>query len=232
MSKDNYWYPRDMDEKAAWHANWNAQLPSVATKYNIAAATLAEVAADDAWIQYWVQSRHAADALDQQLTKYFNTIATGEETEQPPDPIKFELPGGAPGEVAPGIKARTRTLANHIKNHMAYSEADGELLGIVADEEAAPAVEMLDAEFELRTLAGFALEAKFPKKGMDAMRFETRRKGGNWQPSAVLVSSPGTFTVEPTAPATAEQIEVRAVLLRKNQPAGNYSTIHVALIAP
>jgi hypothetical protein len=181
---------------------------------------------------FTAQSRHAADALDQQLTKYFNTIATGSETEQPPDPIKFELPGGAPGEVAPGIKARTQEIANHIKNHMAYSEADGELLGIVADEEEAPAVETLNAEFDLRTLAGFALEATFSKQGMDAIRFEARRKGGNWQLAAVLVSSPGAFTVEPTAPGTAEQIEIRAVLLRKNQPVGNYSNIHVALVAP
>ncbi|MDQ3798454.1 MAG: hypothetical protein M3384_03295 [Acidobacteriota bacterium] len=46
------------------------------------------------------------------------------------------------------------------------------------------------------------------------------------------MSSPGTFTIEPTAPGTAEQIEARAMLLRKNQPVGNYSNIYVVHVAP
>jgi hypothetical protein len=231
MAQNDYWYPRGMNERAAWHANWNIQLAAVAPKYNIVPATLAQQTADNDWIQYWVQARHTADALSQQLTKYFNRIATGSENEEPPEVIKFELPSGVPAEVPPGIRARVQEIANHIKGHMAYSEADGELLGIVADEDGEPAIELLIAEFTLRTLANFSLEATFSKKGMDAMRYEARHKGGNWQLAAILTNSPGTFAVEPTTPGTAEQIEVRAVLLQKNQPVGNYSTIHVALIA-
>jgi hypothetical protein len=232
MAKNDYWYPRGMNERAAWHANWVIQLEPVIDKYNIAPAKLTQATADNEWMQYWVQARHVADALSEQLSKYFNAIATGNQNEAPPETVKFELPGGVPADVPPGIRARAQELAAHIKGHMNYSEADGELLGIVGDKQAEPALELLTAEFTLRTLANFGLEASFSKQGMDGIRFETRRKGGNWQMAAVLMSSPGTFSVEPTTPAVAEQIEVRAVLLRKNQPVGNYSTIHVALIAP
>lgn len=232
MSDSDYWYPRNMDAKAAWHANWNAQLPTLAAKYNIIPARLAQVTADNDWVQYWVAARHTADALSQQLTKYFSTIAIGSENAEPPEQVKFELLPDPPLQVAPGIKARVQELVTHIKGHMAYSEADGELLGIVSDESVEQAVELLTAAFSLRMLPGFELEATFNKQGMGGMRFETRRKSGNWQLATILISSPGAFAVEPTTPATAEQIEVRAILLQKNQPVGNYSDIKTALIAP
>lgn len=77
------WYPRNMDGLAAWHANWAAQLPGLAAKYGISAPVLTQVAADNDWIQYWVQARHKADNLKQQLTKYFNNIAGNDETVEP-----------------------------------------------------------------------------------------------------------------------------------------------------
>jgi hypothetical protein len=232
MAGNKYWYPTDIDEKAAWHANWNNQLPNFAAKYNIIPTTLATVAADNTWMQYWVMARHTADALSEQLTKYFNTLATGSENAEAPEPVNFALPDDPPSQVKPGIKARVQEIATHIKGHMNYSEADGELLGIVSDESKEQAVELLTAEFSLRRLPDFELEASFNRHGMDSMRCEVRHKGGNWQMATILTSSPGTFAVEPTTPDTAEQIEVRAILLKKNQPIGNYSDIKTALIAP
>lgn len=232
MAKDNYWYPRDIDERAAWHANWNAQLPNFTAKYNIAADKMTQAAADNDWIQYWVAARHTADAIGEQLTKFFNTIATGDEADEPPKAINFALPPDPPAQVAPGIKARTQEIANHIKGNMAYAEADGELLGIVGDKQEPQTAEFLTADFTLRTLANYNLEATFSRNGKDAARFEIRHKGGNWQLATILTSSPGTFDVAPAAPGAAEQIEVRAILVENNQPVGNYSTIHVALIAP
>lgn len=226
------WYPQGADSRAAWHANWAAQLPALATKYGIAAAATTQVAADNTWMQYWVQARHDADQLKQQLTKYFNEIGGSDPSLDPPAPIDFTLQGTAPAEVPPGIEFRTREIARQIKGHASYATADGELLGIVSPKETNGDLSELTPEFTLKTLANFELEATFKKQGMDALKFEVRHKGGNWQMAAFLLTSPGTFAVVPAAAGVAEQIEVRAVYLQKNNPVGNFSDAKSAFIAP
>ena len=90
----------------------------------------------------------------------------------------------------------------------------------------------ITADFKIRTMPGFALEATFSKQGQDAMRFEMRHKGGEWQFVTVLTSSPGTFVITPATPGEAEQVEIRSIMIKKNQMVGNYSDTKTALIAP
>ncbi len=226
------YYPQSMDARATWHANWVIQLAALAGKYNIDGAYVAQAQADNDWMQYWVQARHDADNLKQQLTKYFNDIAGNDETLEPPAPIVWQLSGGAPHEAAPGIEFRTRKGACDIKGSMVFAAADGELLGIVSSEDTPASLAALSADFTLRTLANFELEATFKKAGMDALRFEFRHKGGNWMPAGFLITSPGTFAVTPSTPGEAEQIEVRAFLIQKNNVVGNPSDAKAAFIAP
>lgn len=226
------YYPAGADSRAAWHANWAAQIVALAAKYNIGAATLAQTAADNAWIQYWAQARHDADQIKQQLTKYFNDVSGNDPSLDPPAPIDFSLKGTAPAEVPPGIEFRTREIARQIKGTVAYSQADGELLGIVSPTVTPNDLSGLTPEFTLRTLANFELEAAFKKNGTDALKFEIRHKGGNWAMGAFLLTSPGTFAVVPAAAGVAEQIEVRAIYLQKNNPIGNFSDAKPAFIAP
>jgi hypothetical protein len=223
------WYPKNIDALAAWYANFAAQLPALATKYGIAAATLTDVATDNAWIQYWVQARHDADNLKQQLTAYFNIIAGNDLAAEIPAPIDFVLPGTAPAEAKPGIEAKTRAIARQIKGDQDYSEADGELLGIVSSETGEAPESVVD--FALKTLANFELQATFRKFGMDALKLQYRYKGGNWQGAGFLVSSPGTFAIAPQEPNTAEEVEIRAIYIQKNAEVGEYSDAKSAFIA-
>ncbi|MEQ1924419.1 MAG: hypothetical protein ABL952_18125, partial [Pyrinomonadaceae bacterium] len=110
--------------------------------------------------------------------------------------------------------------------------ADGEALGIVSSKDAPLNPVTLTADFTVRTLAGFAVEVTFSRQGMTAMRFEYRHKGGNWIFVNVLNSSPGTLVITPQTPGTAEQIEMRSILMDKNDPVGNYSDTKNAFIAP
>ena len=226
------YYPSNMDALAAWWANFYVQLVALATKYGIDASAVGQAEKDNLWIQYWVQARHDADNLSQQLTKYFNAISGNDETLEPPAAINWVLAGSSPQEQPPGIEFRTRKIARDIKNSMVYAVADGELLGIVGASALPPNFAGMTPEFTLETLVNFELKASFRKNGMDALKFEFRHKGGNWMPAGFLVTSPGTFAVMPTTPGTAEQVEIRAFYILKNEIVGQVSDTKTALIAP
>ncbi len=222
-------YPSSMDARAAWHANWAAQLTPFIGKYGLGAGIMTEVNADNDWMQYWVAARHEAENLSQQLTKYFNAIAGNDDAVEPPNPISFALSGSPPDDPPPGIEARVRALVKQIKGHKHYSEADGEILGIVAS--ADEVVEPTAPEFTVKTLASFDLEITFKKKGMDGVKFQFRRAGGAWQSAGILLASPGVLSITPAVPDVAEQIELRAIYLVKNTETGDYSDAKPAFIA-
>jgi len=225
-------YPAGMDARAAWHANLALRAPDFESKYTILGTMKNQIIADNAWMQYWVQARHDSDALRQQLTKYFNDIAGNSESVDQPSPIVWTLAPGAPAEVPTGIEKRARDIAKAAKGQIDYSRADGEVLGFEAPVVPGLVEGDITAEFTIQTLVGFELKATFRKYGLNAMRFEFRYKGGVWLPAATLISSPGIFAIAPQTPGTAEQIELRSVLLKGNAPFGNYSDSKSALIAP
>ena len=225
------WYPNGMDARSAWHQNYADNLAVLQAKYNLTVAQVAQAVEDNTWMQFWVQARHSLSALSQQLTKYFNDIAGDDPTLDPPAVISIVISGG-PDEPPPGIEFRTREIARQIKGHSAYSEADGELLGIVSPESEPANLGEMSAAFTVKSMPNFAVETKFKKNGADAMRFEFRRKGGQWQPAGYLVASPGTFTIAPAEAGVAEQIELRGIMVRKNEDVGSFSDFVPAFIAP
>ena len=60
---------------------------------------------------------------------------------------------------------------------------------------------------------------------------QPEEKGGDWAFATVLTASPGGFTVVSTTAGEAEQIDVRSILIEKNEAFGNYSGIKTAFIA-
>lgn len=229
------YYPRKREELPEWYQNFLAQLLILQAKYGITNDQRAPIQADNDWIQYWVAAMHEiVEQVDALVGEdgYFNTILKAAEGTPAPSPVVIALPGGVPAEVLPGMRARARDIANFIKGNPVYVVADGELLGIVTSKETPNAPSSLTADFTVRTLAGFAVEVTFSRQGMTAMRFEYRHKGGNWIFVNVLNSSPGTLVITPETPGTAEQVEIRSILMEKNDPIGNYSDTKNAFIAP
>lgn len=224
-------YPQSMDARAAWHQNFSDNLGTVQAKYNITAAQVAAAVADNTWMQFWVNARHSLDAMRQQLTKYFNEIAGNDPSLDPPAIINIVI-GGGPAEVPPGIEFRTREIARQVKGHSSYSQADGELLGIVAPESEPPAFGDMVAEFTVKTMPNFGIEATFTKNGADAIRLEFRRKDGPWQQAGFLLSSPGAITLTPSVAGVAEQVELRGIMVKKNEDVGGFSAHVPAFIAP
>lgn len=233
MAED--YYPRKKEELPEWYQNFITQLLILQGKYGITNTQRTALEADNDWIQYWVPAiQEIANQVDALVGEngYFNTILKQPEGTPPPSTVVIALPSGVPSEVLPGARARVRDVANFIKGNPVYIKSDGELLGIVSTSPEPISPTEITADFKLRTMPAFALEATFSKQGQDGMRFEVRYKGGEWQFVMILTSSPGNIVITPTTPGEAEQVEVRSILIRKNQMIGNYSDIKTALIAP
>lgn len=212
---------------AEWYDNFALNLPEVAVKYGIGAATKAAVAADNRWLQYWVAAKFTARQQEKQLTDYADAIADNEIGSTAPTAPAWSLPPNPPEEVAPGLRKRVRQLANQIKSNSNYTEADGALLGIVAvTSESAPLDEMKPV-FAAYAMPNYAVALEFKKQGMDAVLFEIRRTGADWVSVGTKTASPAKITIQATAP---EQIQIRAVFIKKDEPVGVYSDIVIVTI--
>ena len=226
--------PQNREAFAVWFANFILQLPSVAAKYGIDAAKVTALEADNGWVQYWVPARDTARQQDRQVSDFMQGIIKGELGAPPINNPKWELPADPPLKVLPGIEKRIREVINEIKSQKSlYAEADGELLGILSPEELEKSENDWTAELiNPRSLANYGVKTDFRKYGMDAVRVEVRHKGDDWMAIAFLTKSPGVFNVNPQTVGNAEQIELRAVYIKDNQPYGNYSPIYAITVAP
>jgi len=225
------WYMQNADARAAWHVNFKLHRPAFEAKYPILKTMGAELDADCDWIVYHANARHVGDEFSQQQTKYFNTIAGTNDGADVPEPLNWAVPPGMPPEVKPGLEKRIRDARRETVGYANYAVADGELLGFETGATSIP-TPSTPTDFSLETLSNFVLKAKFRKRGMDALKLQFRRIGGEWQDAGFLVSSPGTFSIAPSTPGVGEQIEVRAIYIKGNSEIGSYSDPKPAFIAP
>lgn len=226
------WYPQGMDALAAWWANFILRRPDFEAKYPILATKKTDLENANTWIQYWVQARHNADDLGEQLTRYFNTIKGKDPNADPPNPIVWTLGGSAPAEVPPGIEFMIREVRREVVNAGDYAKADGDAMGFEAAASAPTDPSTMKPDFTTESLADFALRFKFRKFGLSGIKVEFRHKNGNWLPAGTLLVSPGVITIAPQQAGTAEQIELRAFFLDGNETVGQVSDTKTATIAP
>lgn len=231
MAKD--FIPKNWLAFADWLDNfYNQLLASLAEKYGVT-GKMAQLEKDKLWTRYWVGAKLTAKSQEEQLTKFVEDIANGALGSPPPTDPVWALPTDLPGNVPPGIKARIREIAATIKAQKSiYTTADGELLGIIPPDEADRDPADFTPDLKLRSLANFALEANCRLFGLDALRIEFRYKGGDWQYAATLTSNPGVFNIHPQVAGQAEQIEIRAIYIEKNEHYGNFSPTYTAIIQP
>lgn len=232
-------YPGSMLDKAAWHANFAAQIPAFAAKYNITAPQLAVIAADDAWIQFWVPLRFSAATFASQLSAYFNAISGNDPSLDPPAiPVTFDVDIIIGDPTPPGIEFRVREIARQIKGHSSYAEADGTLLGIIGDSGGVQGIGGVPVP-DIQTFAansGYEFSIVVSKRGTaDAWQVWATLAGQNkWQ---VIATATGKSTNVIYTPLDQDkpqpyQLQVRVQLRRNNQDYGDTSLISQVTVNP
>lgn len=126
-----YFLPRTDNGKSAWLNNFSSKLTRYAAKYNLSAAEIADMIACAAFFVWVVQMQESIKRFKESFTSYKeeakNGIAAGASASVMPEAPDMST---APTAVQPGIFNRATSIGNRIKEHTAYTIADGEDLGL------------------------------------------------------------------------------------------------------
>jgi hypothetical protein len=233
------YYPAAMEAKAAWHVNFATHIGVFSAKYNLTPAQLTSIAADRAWMEFWVAQRYAVSTFTSQLTAYFNTISGPDNSLDPPTTPEFTLDGlDAPDAVPPGIEFRVREIARHIKGHSSYSEADGALLQIVGESGGGLGIGGVPTP-EIQTFAansGYEFSIVVSKRGSaDSWQVWATLAGENkYNLIATATGKSANVIYTPLDQDNPQpvQLNVRVQLRRNNQDYGDTSLMAPATVSP
>ncbi|HMO81457.1 MAG TPA: hypothetical protein PKD24_11775 [Pyrinomonadaceae bacterium] len=131
-----------------------------------------------------------------------------------------------------GIIPFIRQLIKRLKASPNYTEAIGEVLDLVVDSPDELNPGDIVPELKLKGLNDGAIEIKFSRQGLDAMRVDWRVKDATeWQLAGTYTTSPGIHN-QPSADGKPEAREYRGILLSKNQPVSQYSATYNIVTTP
>ena len=152
------------------------------------------------------------------------------------DDVLHGEPFGTPAPAAPvfpvvgavtydrGVITQLVNLRDQIVNSAGYTTAIGEDLGLVGPEILKPAPGSITPELKAETSTGYWVNVKGSMQGMDALRVEYSRDGGeSFQTVAVLTTTPAGFQITPETPNQPEKGVIRAIYLKRNEEIGNFS---------
>ena len=217
------WFPQNLPARAAWFVNFKTQFLIVAASLGLDSYNGA-VSNDSDVMQFLAQTVVELDAYKEAVRQYRIIITekpTGEPTPQFPANPNFALPK----VIDTGIFDRLKELVEKIRAASSYTDEIGALLGIlptqptsITPDEIKPAIKVTAAFTDYK----FTVHAT--RMGMSAYRVQIRRMESEvWTDAAFSQTSDCEVTVVPTVAGQPERLQVRVILLDKNQPVGQPS---------
>ncbi len=230
MAKKTY-LPRTEAGRRQFLNNAADKLPGAyATKYGITADELSALGNFRLWFNWALDALAHIRERSQGYTQFRDALAYGKggATGNLTPPPAFALAavptvGGNPiTPVADGF-GLVSSLVSRIKDHRAYTLADGEDLDIEGAEEAAPDPETTKPDIKAVTVTGGRVEIRWKKQGFTGVRIEVDRGDGpGWRFLAVDTEPDYVDTVLPAAGAVALW-KYRALYLQGDEPFGQWS---------
>jgi hypothetical protein len=228
--------PQSRAAFVVWFTNFILHLKPLSAKYGICAEKIDALVKDHEWVHLWTETRADAGEEEKLLSGFYNSMVTGDRGGEWLTMHHAKLPetsDNAPEKVLPRIKDRIGEIVDCIKGQKAiYTKEDGARLGILTRHEAGWTEEDYAPDLKFNRLAGYRLEVEFRKFGLEALKFEYRLLGGEWQPAGFLWQSPDVLKIPPPASGSPEQIEIRAVFWDGKRNFGEWSPAYRMLIVP
>ncbi|XZF16548.1 hypothetical protein ACTHGU_10435 [Chitinophagaceae bacterium MMS25-I14] len=164
-----YYLPAGDAQKNLWLKNFATKLPNYASRYNIDAADITDVQNSSADFDYRVNMANQWRNYATKWTAYKNELRDGIAANATASgaPVPPNVPGLHPA-VAPGIFNRITAIVARIKASGAYTDADGQDLGIIGAEKTTDYT-TLKPHASIRTGSGGVPEIVWDKQDMDGI---------------------------------------------------------------
>lgn len=223
------WLPAKLPDLAVWFANFTLKFGQFNTALGFTAADLTAVEEDNATIAWLAAADEAFDSNHAGFRLFRDETLFGEKNSLPPLAPVTTLPA-APATLSTTIIERLVNMAERIKLSAGYSTEIGELLGIADAPKTsvgggAHAVDSLKPTIKVEAAtSGYQFSLTVSRLGMDSFKVQVRRmESEQWQNAAFGTSSPMDVIITPTVAGQPERIQVRAILLSRNEPVGEPS---------
>lgn len=217
-----YWWSGQMATQVSIMSNFRAKITGYATPLSMSPTEVADaIALCDSFLAAYNlanQSKATMQAMTQWREDVFNGDADGSDAPNPP-----EFPTGDDITYKRGVIEQFIAVRDRLVTAKGYTDAIGEDLMIIGAEISNLIPDNVQPELKTKTSNGYYISLSGSMQGMDGLRVEYARKGGNFAPVAFLTNTPGGFSVTPAVPGEPESGHIRAVFIKKNQEFGNYS---------
>lgn len=126
------WFPRSLQERAAWYENFNFQAQSTGATLGLTVDDLTQINEDNTMMQFLASTAVTFESFNESLTLFRNIVTTGDIGDTAPPFPAFPSPGIPLITPVVGIFERlsdvyrTRIMASE-----AYTEEQGALYGII-----------------------------------------------------------------------------------------------------
>ncbi len=217
-----FWWPGALPDQLILIQNFLAKIVTLGPILGLSPAQVtAAIALCEAFIGAFNATEQAKQTM-QSMTQWRDVVFYGEPTgKSAPQAPVFAVVG--PVTYSRGVVTQFFALRDLIVALPDYTIDIGEDLGIVGAEIQKELAEETAPVLKTVTSTGYWVNLTGSMRGMDAMRVEYARKGGNFSTVAFLTNTPGGFQITPTDPNIPETGHIRAIYIKRNEDFGNYS---------
>ena len=216
------WWPSTLADQSSLMQSFRSKIGGYASQL---AFTPAQVTDAQTLCTTFINAYNFAEAARlamQGATQWRDLVFFGEPVggDAPPTPA---FPSGGDFEFTRGVVNRFFSLRDQIVANNGYTLAMGEDLGLIGPENPSrPAGEVAPVLKATVSMGNF-VNLTGSMQGMDALRVEYSKQGGEFTTIAFLTKTPGGFQVTPSNPNQPENGFIRAVFIKKNEEFGNFS---------
>lgn len=224
MIPNSRWFPTNMAERVLWFENFAKQFEILAAGLGFSPAEVTSVNNDNDVIQFLGDATVEMKSIDDGMRQYRIGITEGNIGD--PTPGFPAMPVMTlPVVVTTGIFERLIELVDRIRVAPTYTSEIGAMLGIISAQPTPPDPNTVKPVIKVSaSFANYKFDANVTRMKMDSFKVQIRRmESETWTDSGFGTSSPLEVTIQPTTPGQPERLQVRAILIKKNEPVGQPS---------
>jgi len=234
MIPSKNWFPTNLQERAAWYENFNAQAQATGLTFGLVQANLDQIKDDNSVMQFLASAAVTMAAYDDAVRAFRKTITEGEIGDPTPEfPANISL--SPPATVPTGLFERLDNYVGVIRKSLNYTPETGAAYGIVPSSTSKPIPDTVKPTIQVfAAQMGYLFSVVVANRGdSDMWEVLVMKKGAaNWQSAGSFTGKSGDVTVTPTTAGEPEQVQVRIQLKKNNANYGQLSDVVYVTLNP